>query len=33
MLTYGEMPPADKHAVSHRARAFAQFLAACLGGG
>jgi XTP/dITP diphosphohydrolase len=29
MLTYGEMPPDDKHAVSHRARAFAQVLAAC----
>ena len=32
MLTYGEMPAADKHAVSHRARAFAQFLAACFDG-
>jgi len=29
--TYGEMPPAQKHATSHRARAFAQFVAACLG--
>jgi len=29
--TYGEMAPADKDAVSHRARAFAQLLAACLG--
>lgn len=29
-LTYGEMAPADKHAVSHRARAFAQFVAACV---
>lgn len=28
-LTYGEMPPADKHATSHRARAFAPMLAAC----
>ncbi|HEY7581578.1 MAG TPA: non-canonical purine NTP pyrophosphatase [Acetobacteraceae bacterium] len=28
--TFGELPPADKHAISHRARAFAQFLAACL---
>jgi XTP/dITP diphosphohydrolase len=28
--TFGEMDAADKHAVSHRARAFAQFLAACL---
>lgn len=30
-LTFGEMEPAQKHAVSHRARAFAQFVAACLG--
>ena len=30
-LTYGEMPPAEKHAISHRARAFAQLSAACLG--
>jgi XTP/dITP diphosphohydrolase len=29
-LSYGEMPPAEKHAVSHRARAFAQLIAACL---
>jgi XTP/dITP diphosphohydrolase len=29
--TYGEMDPAEKHAISHRARAFAQLLAACLG--
>jgi XTP/dITP diphosphohydrolase len=29
--TYGEMPPAEKHATSHRARAFAQLLAACFG--
>ncbi len=28
--TYGEMAPADKHATSHRARAFALFVAACL---
>jgi XTP/dITP diphosphohydrolase len=28
--TYGEMNPARKHATSHRARAFAQLLAACL---
>lgn len=28
--TFGELTPADKHAISHRARAFAQFLAACL---
>jgi XTP/dITP diphosphohydrolase len=29
-VTFGEMVPVDKHAVSHRARAFAQMLAACL---
>jgi XTP/dITP diphosphohydrolase len=29
--TYGEMDPARKHATSHRARAFAQFVEACLG--
>jgi non-canonical purine NTP pyrophosphatase (RdgB/HAM1 family) len=29
MLTYGEMPQAEKHATSHRARAFSQLLAAC----
>jgi XTP/dITP diphosphohydrolase len=28
--TYGEMEPAKKHATSHRARAFEQFVAACL---
>ena len=28
--TFGEMQPEAKHAVSHRARAFAQMLAACL---
>lgn len=28
-LTYGEMPQAEKHATSHRARAFSQLLAAC----
>ncbi len=28
--TFGEMAPGEKHAVSHRARAFAQLLAACL---
>jgi XTP/dITP diphosphohydrolase len=28
--TYGEMDPARKHATSHRARAFAQFVEACL---
>lgn len=27
--TFGEMDPAEKHAVSHRARAFAQVLTAC----
>ncbi len=30
-LTYGEMDPAEKHATSHRARAFAQLLASCVG--
>jgi XTP/dITP diphosphohydrolase len=29
--TFGEMDPDDKHAVSHRARAFAQVLASCFG--
>jgi XTP/dITP diphosphohydrolase len=29
-LTFGEMEPAHKHAISHRARAFALFVAACL---
>ncbi len=28
--TFGEMEPAQKHAISHRARAFALFVAACL---
>jgi XTP/dITP diphosphohydrolase len=28
--TFGEMTPAEKHAISHRAAAFAQFSAACL---
>ena len=28
--TFGEMEPEAKHAVSHRARAFAQLLAACI---
>ena len=28
-LTYGEMDQADKHATSHRARAFAQLVKAC----
>ncbi|MBU6499924.1 MAG: RdgB/HAM1 family non-canonical purine NTP pyrophosphatase [Rhodospirillales bacterium] len=27
--TYGEIPADEKHAISHRARAFAQLLAAC----
>jgi XTP/dITP diphosphohydrolase len=31
-LTFGEMEPARKHAISHRARAFALFSQACLGG-
>ncbi len=31
-LTFGEMDAADKRAVSHRARALAQFLAACFSG-
>jgi XTP/dITP diphosphohydrolase len=30
--TYAEMEPAAKHAISHRARAFAQLAKACLGG-
>jgi XTP/dITP diphosphohydrolase len=30
-LTFGEMEPARKHAISHRARAFAQVSRACLG--
>ena len=30
-LTYGEMSPEEKHASSHRARAFRQLLAACFG--
>ena len=30
-LTFGELEPDAKHAVSHRARAFAQLLAACFG--
>jgi XTP/dITP diphosphohydrolase len=29
-LTFGEMEPAQKHAISHRARAFALFIADCL---
>jgi XTP/dITP diphosphohydrolase len=30
-LTFGEMDPGVKHTVSHRARAFAQVMASCLG--
>jgi XTP/dITP diphosphohydrolase len=29
-LTFGELTSSDKHTISHRARAFAQFLAACV---
>ena len=29
--TFGEMDAAEKHALSHRARAFAQVMAACFG--
>ena len=29
-LSYGEMDPAEKHATSHRARAFAALVASCL---
>jgi len=32
-LTFGEMEPDAKHAISHRARAFALFARTCLGGG
>lgn len=28
-LTFGEMTPEDKHAISHRAKAFDRFIAAC----
>lgn len=31
-LTFGEMDPAEKHAISHRAAAFAQLVAACFTG-
>jgi XTP/dITP diphosphohydrolase len=31
-VTFGEMDPHKKHAISHRARAFAAFRAAVLGG-
>ena len=30
-VTFGEMPPEQKHAMSHRARAFKKFVEACLG--
>jgi XTP/dITP diphosphohydrolase len=30
-LTFGEMEPSAKHAISHRARAFSKFVAACIG--
>jgi XTP/dITP diphosphohydrolase len=30
-LTFGEMEPTRKHAISHRAHAFAAFSRACLG--
>jgi XTP/dITP diphosphohydrolase len=29
--SFGEMDPARKHAISHRAKAFALFAKACLG--
>ena len=29
--TFGEMDPARKHAMSHRARAFAQLVETCFG--
>jgi XTP/dITP diphosphohydrolase len=31
-LTFGEIDPDEKHRISHRARAFAKFVAACLAG-
>ncbi len=31
-LTFGEMEPAEKHQVSHRARAFAKLVAGCFAG-
>ena len=33
VLTFGEMEPDAKHAISHRARAFQKFARACLGSG
>jgi XTP/dITP diphosphohydrolase len=32
-LTFGEMEPAEKHRISHRARAFAKLVARCFAGG
>jgi XTP/dITP diphosphohydrolase len=32
-LTFGEMESAEKHKISHRARAFAKLVDACFGGG
>src|SRR6266446_7085216 len=32
-LTFGEMAPADKHQISHRARAFAKLVEACFANG
>jgi XTP/dITP diphosphohydrolase len=32
-MTFGEMPPAEKHAMSHRARAFAKFVASAIAPG
>jgi XTP/dITP diphosphohydrolase len=32
-LSFGEMDPDEKHRISHRARAFAKFVAECLRGG
>jgi XTP/dITP diphosphohydrolase len=32
-ITFGEMAPDDKHAISHRADAFAKLVAACFGDG
>lgn len=31
MRTFGEMPAAEKHAISHRALAFRQLIDACFG--
>jgi XTP/dITP diphosphohydrolase len=31
-LTFGEMDPAEKHKISHRARAFAKLVEGCLQG-